>query len=225
MSQTMSHNELPQIISIFPLARALLLPGGTLPLVIFEARYLAMVNDALAADRLIGMIQPKQPPQSDCENPPLYEIGCMGRITSFQDTGDGRMLIQLTGQSRFRVVQEITQTMTYRQIKADYQDFPHDLEPEPDEHSINRDALVSVLRRYLKKNHLQADWKAIEQASNGFLVTVLSIISPYGVVEKQALLEAKTSVERCDILVSLTEMALAQNENDGNDENGHQTMQ
>ncbi len=217
----MAQHDLPQIIPIFPLARALLLPHGTLPLVIFETRYLALINDALAADRQIGMIQPKAANLDD-PNPPLYEVGCLGRITSFNDTGDGRMLIQLTGINRFRAAREVPQTMPYRQIKADYQNFPHDQDAEQNEHLVNRDALVSVLRRYLKKNHLQADWKAIEQTSNSFLVTVLSIISPYGVVEKQALLEAETSVERCDILVSLTEMALAQN---GNNENGHQTIQ
>ncbi len=216
---TMPKSSLPQIVSIFPLPRALLLPSGTLPLVIFEARYLAMVNDALAADRHIGMIQPKNP---DEPKPPLYDVGCLGRITSFNDTGDGRMLIQLTGINRFFVEQEVAQTMPYRQLKVSYRQFPDDQQTEHDEHLINREALVSVLRRYLKKNHLQADWSAIEQASNTFLVTVLSIISPYGIVEKQALLEAKTSAERCDILVSLTEMALAQN--DGG-ENGQQTIQ
>ena len=206
--------DLPSIIPIFPLARALLLPGGTLPLVIFESRYLAMVNEALAGNQMIGMIQPKK----DSKASGLYAIGCLGRITTVNEIEDGRMLIALSGVSRFLLVRELKTDQPFRQIEASYGKFRGDMEPEHNEEKIDRAGLLSVLKRYLKKNCLKADWQAIHQASSASLVTAISILSSYGVVEKQALLEAKDSPERCSLLIALTEMALAQDIQDVDDQ-------
>jgi Lon protease-like protein len=199
---------LPVIVPVFPLARALLLPGGSLPLVIFENRYLAMLKEALAGERVIAMSQPK----TDERVPALYNIGCLGRITSFNEIEDGRMLITLTGLSRFKLVRELSNDKAFRTIEINYENFPRDLEPERNEKTIDRDGLLSTVRRYLEKNSLQADWDAINQASSSSLVTAFSILSPYGVAEKQALLEARDAAERCNILIALTEMVLAQHE-------------
>lgn len=200
---------LPTLVPVFPLARALLLPSGSLPLVIFESRYLAMLKEALASERVIAMMQPK----TDEEVPTLYNVGCLGRITSFNEIEDGRMLITLTGLSRFNLVREIPTDKAFRTIEVDYQNFPHDLETKLNEDIINRDGLLAIVRRYLQKNNLQADWEAIDKASSASLVTAFSILSPYGVAEKQALLEARTAAKRCDILIALTEMLLTQDEN------------
>ena len=201
-------NDLPKTIPIFPLARALLLPKGTLPLMIFENRYLAMVNDVLQSNRMFGMVQPEKEhaPQS------LYPIGCLGRISSLGEADDGRLLITLSGLNRFHIEKECQNDKTYRQVKVNYQEFLNDLEPEPNEDKIQRDELLEVLRNYLDQNGLQANWDAIKQAPSASLVTVLSTISPYDIVEKQALLEAKDSVERCALLIDLTKMVLAQND-------------
>lgn len=204
---------LPSLVPVFPLARALLLPSGSLPLVIFENRYLAMLKEALASERVIAMIQPKffEEPAA------LYSVGCLGRITSFNEIEDGRMLITLTGLSRFQLVREIKTQKPFRTIEVGYENFAADIEPQDLEKKIDRKGLLDVVRRYLKKNNLQADWNAIDQANSSSLVTAFSILSPYGIAEKQALLEAEDVVKRCEILIALTKMALAQN--DGHDEN------
>ena len=200
--------SLPKIVPVFPLARALLLPSGSLPLVIFEDRYLAMLKEALAGDRVIAMIQPK----TNDKHPQLYPVGCLGRLTSFNEIEDKRMLVTLTGLSRFHLVREHETDKPFRTIEVSYQNFPHDLESEQDEHQINRDGLLATVRKYLKKNHLKADWDAINQAASSSLVTAFSILSPYGIAEKQALLEAENSAKRCEILIALTEMILAQDQ-------------
>jgi len=212
--------DLPKIIPIFPLARALLLPRGALPLVIFEPRYLAMIHEALASHQIIGMIQPKQ----EGDVPPLYEIGCLGRITTFNEIEGGRVLIALSGLNRFELVRELETDQPFRQIEASYEKFQRDMDPEPNEEEIDLAGLLSVLRRYLKKNNLQADLKAIDQASSASLVTAISILSSYGVVEKQALLEARDSAKRCSLLIALTELALALDTQEPHDA-GNPTLQ
>ena len=210
MSQTYeSTDELPETLPVFPLDGVLLLPRGQLPLNIFEPRYLKMFEDSLGKGRLIGILQPLEP-QDDDSHPPLAQVGCLGRITSFSETDEGRIIVSLTGVTRFRVAQELDVLTPYRQIKADYKPYESDLVSEVGSFDVNRDGVLDELRRYLDLNGMQADWEAIESSGNEALVNSLCIISPYGPQEKQAMLEAVTLGERAEILIALTEMVLAQ---------------
>lgn len=203
-----SIDELPQILPIFPLSGALLLPRGRLPLNIFEPRYLAMVRDALAAERMIGMIQPSDA-HSKATVPPVYAVGCMGRITAFSETDDGRFLITLTGVCRFRVVQELARVTPYRKIVASFDEFAADLEAGQTPPSVNRRRLEPALKAYLEAQGLAADWHSIEQAPAETLINSLAMICPFAPPEKQALLEAVDVTARADMMVALLEMALA----------------
>lgn len=211
-----SINDLPGTLPIFPLAGAMLLPRGVLPLNIFEPRYVSMVDTALrSGDRLIGMIQPQTIGAADAgSSPAIHDVGCAGRITGFNETDDGRVLMTLTGICRFKVVQELDAMTPFRQVKADYAPFAVDLEAGSGELDVSRTALLDVVRRYLDANNLQADWDAIEQSSNEALVNSLSMISPFGPQEKQAMLEADSLEQRNQILIALAEMALAQTQTD-----------
>lgn len=208
-------DQIKDVIPVFPLSGVLLLPRGQLPLNIFEPRYLSMLERALGNGRLIGMIQPGDDAEGD--RPQLQSVGCLGRITSFSETDDGRMLISLTGVCRFRVDEELEVTTPYRMVRANYTSFRDDLVAEAGSMDVNREGLLNVLRRYLDQNGMSADWDAIEQSTNEALVNSLSIISPYGPREKQALLEAGSLAERNEILIALTEMALAQSNEAEND--------
>ena len=211
-----SINDLPGTLPIFPLSGALLLPRGVLPLNIFEPRYIAMVDAALrSGDRLIGMIQPQTVGAADASaSPAIHDVGCAGRITGFNETDDGRILMTLTGICRFKVSQELDAMTPFRQVKADFSPFANDLEAGSGELDVSRAALLDVVRRYLDANNLQADWDAIEQSSNEALVNSLSMISPFGPQEKQAMLEADSLEQRNQILIALAEMALAQTQAD-----------
>ena len=211
-----STNDLPGTLPIFPLSGALLLPRGVLPLNIFEPRYVSMVDAALrSGDRLIGMIQPHTVGAADASaSPAIHDVGCAGRITGFNETDDGRILMTLTGICRFRVTQELDAMTPFRQVKADYSPFANDLEAGSGELDVSRTELLDVVRRYLDANSLQADWDAIEQSSNEALVNSLSMISPFGPQEKQAMLEADSLEQRNQILIALAEMALAQTQAD-----------
>lgn len=204
-----SIDELPGKIAVFPLGGVLLLPRGDLPLNIFEPRYIDMIDAALAADRVIGMIQPALDDRGDSDNPQLCSVGCLGRLTAFQESGDGRYLVSLTGLCRFDISEELPTTTRYRQCKVDYARFGDDLTPRLGEEAVNRKLLLSTFSRYLEAHNLQADWEGVNQAPNEALVTALSMMAPYGAREKQALLEARTLAERADMLVAMTEMSLA----------------
>jgi Lon protease-like protein len=203
--------DLPGVIPVFPLAGALLLPRGQMPLNIFEPRYLAMVDDALTdRRRLIGMIQPDTAHAgTDKERPSLYRIGCVGRITQLAESGDGRYLIELTGISRFMVEQELTVLTAYRQCQVTFAPFADDFIPRKGEDAVDRKAVLAALAAFLKANDLKADWQGIEDAPNEALVNALSMMSPYGPAEKQALLEAPDLKTRAEILVAVTEIELA----------------
>lgn len=200
--------DLPQRIPVFPLPGALLLPRAELPLNIFEPRYLEMVNDAMSGSRLIGMVQPTPASEKD-ERPKLMGIGCAGRITAYAETGDNRLLITLTGVSRFQVVEELDTDTPYRQIVADFHPFAVDLVQDLGANEVNRPALLKAFRDYLNANNMNADWDQVDAASTEVLVNTLSLLAPYPVAEKQALLEAPDLKTRADVLVALTEMALA----------------
>jgi Lon protease-like protein len=202
-------DELPDVIPVFPLRAALLLPRGEMPLNIFEPRYLAMIDDAIRGDRIIGLIQPDPDAAEDDDRPELVRIGCAGRLTAFGETGDGRYLITLTGITRFRIVEELPTTTPYRQVKASFEEFVADLAPGEGQEDVDRDALLKTLKDYLSANELEADWDGIRRAPNEALVNALAMMSPFGPREKQALLEAPDLKSRAEILVAVTEMELA----------------
>jgi uncharacterized protein len=201
--------DLPDVIPVFPLAGALLLPRGQMPLNIFEPRYVTMVDDALGGRRLIGMIQPDPAQRGSEANPRLYRIGCVGRLTQFGETGDGRYLIELTGIARFTLVEELIVPTLYRQCRVDYAPFADDFIARKGEDAVDRAALLAALAAFLKANDLKADWDGIENAPNEALVNALAMMSPYGAAEKQAMLEAPDLKTRAEILVAVTEIELA----------------
>jgi len=196
--------SLPSRFPIFPLRGALLLPGGNLPLNIFEPRYLAMVRDAMQTDQVIGMIQPR-PEGEETRAPRLYRTGCVGRITNFSETEDGRFLITLTGVCRFDVEEELEVPTLYRQVAADFARWRRDLQPEPPPAEIKA-ALLPVLRTYFDRHGIEADWSAIEAAPLAGLVTSLCMICPFEPEEKQALLEAADTARQARLLVALMQM-------------------
>lgn len=206
-------DDLPGMIPVFPLTGALLLPGGQLPLNIFEPRYLSMFDDALAGCRLIGMVQPvfgdHVEADRSSEAPALCRVGCIGRITSFAETGDGRYITSLTGVCRYRLISEVRTTKAYRSFKI--APFISDLSGADDERGVDREALLSAFRAYLDANKLEADWESVERASNTTLVNSMSMMSPYGPAEKQALLEAPDLKTRAETLIAITEIVLARN--------------
>jgi len=192
--------DLPGEFPIFPLPGALLLPRGKLPLNIFEPRYLAMTEDALAAGRMFAMIQP------DARHPDgtgLYRIGCLGRLVSFSETDDGRYLITLLGVSRFAVAEELPMQRGYRRVRADYSEFAADLEPAREvEQCFDRATLLTSLRGYFAHRGFEANWDAINQMPDEALVVTLSMVCPFEPAEKQALLEAPTPTERAQVLLA-----------------------
>jgi Lon protease-like protein len=208
--------DLPGTIPVFPLPGALLLPRGQMPLNIFEPRYLEMVDDALRdGHRLIGMIQPDPAHPGGPDRPNLYKVGCVGRITQIAETGDGRYLMQLTGVTRYRIIQELPVITAYRQCAVDYTPFIDDLTARKGEEHVDRKAVLAALTQYLKANDLKADWDGIENAPNEALVNALAMMSPYDPAEKQAMLEAPDLKTRAEILIAITEIALARSNTEG----------
>jgi Lon protease-like protein len=209
--------ELPEIIPVFPLPGALLLPRGQMPLNIFEQRYLAMVDDALRdGHRLIGMIQPDTAhSKNNHDKPTLFRVGCVGRITQLAESGDGRYILELTGVARFKVVEEVTVLTAYRQCKVDFFPFADDFVARKGEEAVDRTALLEVLTDFLDANNLKVDWEGIESAPNEALVNALAMMSPYGPAEKQAMLEAPDLKTRAEILIAVTEMDLAKKRTSG----------
>lgn len=201
--------ELPPAFPIFPLAKALLLPRGQLPLNIFEPRYLAMIDDAIRGARVIGMIQPDPEAGGRGREPALFSVGCAGRITQLAETGDGRYLITLTGIARFKIVEEVAALTPYRQCRADFTPYLDDFNPRVGEDEVDRDGILRTLRDFAETNNLQIDWESIHEAPNEALVNALSMMSPFGAKEKQALLEAEDLKRRADVLVAITEIELA----------------
>lgn len=202
-------SDLPDVIPVFPLPGALLLPRGQLPLNIFEPRYLAMIDDAfLSGRRIVGMVQP-HPGDEDAQRPRLAEVGCAGRITQLAESGDGRYMLSLTGIARFRISEELPATTAYRQCKVDFGAYAGDFEPRVGEEQVDREGLLKTLREFLDINDMEADWDGIRRAPTEVLVNALCMMSPWGVKEKQALLEAPDLKTRAALLVAVTEVALA----------------
>jgi uncharacterized protein len=199
--------ELPDVLPIFPLGGALLLPRAELPLNIFEDRYLQMFDAAISTHRMIGMIQPD--PEGDDMRPGLLHVGCAGRITSYSETNDNRLLIGLTGICRFEVVAEKKVKSAWRQCSVSYDGFAADLVTDNQSRTVNRSALVTAFRQYLESNNMTANWEEVEKVSTENLVNTLSQMAPYPAAEKQALLEAPDLKTRAEMLIALTELALA----------------
>jgi uncharacterized protein len=213
MSERRGETSLPAILPIFPLTGVLLLPRGRLPLNIFEPRYLAMTRDALAGDRLIGMVQPSDPRASG-DNPTVYPTGCAGRITTFAETDDGRFLITLTGTCRFRIQEELPLLEGYRRIVPNWSEFARDLDSE-DEPAFDRDRLLRGLRAYFQQHQISANWDAIGSVPGERLVTSVAMVCPFDPGEKQALLEAADLAERARLLTAIVEMAAMNRPGDG----------
>ncbi len=198
--------DLPQVIPVFPLAGVILLPRGQLPLNIFEPRYLNMIDDAMAGDRIIGLIQPSGGPAS---LPGLTAVGCAGRITSFAETSDGRYLITLTGVCRFRVTTEMPSQTPYRQVRAAFGPFESDL-TVPSGEPFDRDLFLTALKAYLERRQLEIDWDTAEAAPQEALINSLSMALPFEAAEKQALLESPTLDDRCLTLTALMQIDAAE---------------
>ena len=197
-------SDLPQLIPVFPLDGALLLPGGELPLQIFEPRYLNMVDDVMGGDRIIGMIQTRG---GSSDRPRLAEVGCAGRITSYNETSDGRYLITLTGICRFQAGEELDLRLPYRQLRANYDRFGDDLDDEEaDASEAARDRFATALKRYLNQRELDIDWETANEAPLEALVNSLCMGLPFDPAEKQALLEAPTLLDRFQALFALLQI-------------------
>lgn len=213
--------DLPPRIPVFPLRGAILLPRATLPLNVFEPRYLEMLDDVMAGDRLIGIIQPEAGDVADEDESPraavgLRSVGCVGRVTSYQEVDHARRMITLTGIMRYDILDEAVTDLPYRVVSVSYDRYANDLNEGLGEEQVDRTNLLRVLRSYLDANRLEADWTAIQRASSEFLINALCVMCPYGSEEKQALLEAQDLKRRADVLVALAEMELASSGNSGN---------
>jgi Lon protease-like protein len=206
-------SDLPPRIALFPLRGAILLPRATLPLNVFEPRYLQMLDDVLSGSRMLGIIQPdgNDDPGESPENKDsgLRRVGCAGRVTAYQELDDGRLLITLTGIARYEILEEPASAKPYRIASVSYDRFASDFDIGRGEDQVDRVNLIRVLRAYLEQNRLKADWTSIERASSEFLINALCVMSPYGPEEKQALLEAEDLKRRAEVLIALAEMELA----------------
>jgi Lon protease-like protein len=205
--------DLPQLIPVFPLDGALLLPGGELPLQIFEPRYLNMVDDAMAGDRVIGMIQTRGGSRA---RPKLSNVGCLGRITSYNETSDGRYLITLTGICRFDAGEELDLRLPYRQLRAKYDRFADDLDrdEEAEVPDAARARFATALKRYLNRRELDIDWETASAAPIEALVNSLCMGLPFEPAEKQAFLEAPDLTGRFDVLTTLLEIDASESDDE-----------
>lgn len=199
-------------LPIFPLEGVILLPGGELPLNIFEERYIAMVKDAMASDRLIGMIQPCPCPHKMHEGArPYYQVGCFGRISYFEEISQGRFLINLTGISRFRILSHTLTEAGYRKALVDVSEFSHDLsDPAPLPECMTREALVKKIQEYMVREGLSIDWDLADHIPDHRFYTLLAMICPFSAAEKQALLEAGNFEERCKTMKCMMDIACAE---------------
>ena len=207
-----SSTDLPELIPVFPLPGALLLPRSRLPLHLFEPRYLAMLDDVLkTSNRLIGMVQPYQGPDSSGK---LHSIGCAGKVTAFSETEDGRYMITLSGASRFRITEEVEGFTPYRRCKISWKGFDRDLGPVEKDPHFNRPVFMDLLGRFLEGQGLSTDWDSLSEAEDELLINSLSMLCPFAPEDKQALLEAPSLETRRETLQTLIEYALR----GGNDE-------
>ncbi|WIY52939.1 LON peptidase substrate-binding domain-containing protein [Devosia sp. YIM 151766] len=203
-------SEVPSRVPLFPLSGALLLPFSHRPLNIFEARYIDMVDAVLGGDRLIGLIQPENiSEESPKDAAPLQDIGCLGRITHFEESGDGRYFIILEGVTRFRLVQELETSTSFRQAEISVDDFAGDFTRNFGEAEVDRRRFVRMMRDYAEFANIDLNWEEIENTGTADLVNFCCMVSPYGAAEKQVLLEAPTLEARAETLIAMTEYEMA----------------
>lgn len=196
--------DLPDVLPMFPLSGAVVLPGVQLPLNIFEPRYIALVQAALASDHLIGMVQPRG--QSADEQQEIHRVGCAGRITSYSETNDGRIVLVLTGLCRFKVLDELPMQDGFRRVKPDWQEFALDL--EDDEASVaERDQFMGSLRAFCDQRSVEIPWDDISQMADADLVNLLCAHLPLDAEDKQALLETVPLRERATLMRGLMDMS------------------
>lgn len=207
--------NLPAAFPVFPLSGALLLPRGKLPLNIFEPRYLAMTEDALGAGRMFGMIQPDPTRPAGPNGPALYRIGCLGRLSSFSETDDGRYLITLSGLARFTITEELATQRGYRRVRGDFSPYHADLDLSERPLAIARDTLLGALRDYFSRAGIDANWDVIRRLPDDMLTITLAMLCPFAAAEKQALLEAPTDAERAATLLALLRMGATEPEAGG----------
>jgi len=209
-------DDLSPLVPVFPLQGCILLPRSGLPLNIYEPRYLAMFNDAIAQDRVIGIVQPSVPAEEgespQGKNCALRHTGCAGRITAFTEADDGRLLITLTGIARFDIIGEERSDLPYRMCRVSYDAYAKDFIKGHGQEAVDWERLLRILRTYLDARKLSADWPSIERSPAELVVNTLSMISPYGPEEKQALLEALDLKQRSEVLMALAQMDLARPE-------------
>ncbi|MFQ5764596.1 MAG: LON peptidase substrate-binding domain-containing protein [Rhodospirillales bacterium] len=206
------------MLPVFPLTGVLLLPGGRLPLHIFEPRYLNMVTDALGGERLIGMVQPRAPEEASTassvgDGADVYETGCAGRITEFSETPDGRFLIALTGVSRFRIADELSIERGYRRVRPDWTPYLGDLDNGPGV-LAGRERLLDALEGFFSGKGIASDWAEIREWPDITLVATLAMMCPFDAGEKQALLECGSWEDRVRLLITLMEIAAHEGEAD-----------
>ncbi|MGV6819796.1 MAG: LON peptidase substrate-binding domain-containing protein [Parvularcula sp.] len=206
--------DLPGEIALFPLREALLLPRGRLPLNVFEPRYLSMVDYALAHGRMVGLVRP-QYDGDDEVNPPLYEVGCAGRIVSFAETGSGRLVLSLDGVSRFRLIRDTLSDAGFRVGAVEFAPFARDLTPSTYEDDFVRNRIINVLGAYLSAIDLSADWDSVDGAPIEAIISGIAMACPFDPDEKQALLEAPDVPSRAETLITTMEMAIAAEGMDG----------
>ncbi len=204
-----SVEDLPRELAIFPLKGMLLLPQGKLPLNVFEPRYLNMVRDALGDTRMIGMMQLSAGDLGETESAgddaPIFDVGCAGRIISFQETDDGRFLVTLKGVCRFRIEQELSLCDGYRRVRPDFAPYTADLRADPDA-IVDQPRLLAALRLYLQHHGINADWDTIDDAPADRLITTLAMVCPFAADEKQALLESRDTASRAKLMIGLLEI-------------------
>lgn len=196
---------LPAVVPVFAVPGTILLPGGALPLIVFEPRYLALIDDCLGEGRMLALVQPRTEPGGPVSG--LHGVGCVGRVTTFVETGDGRYLVTVTGMARFRLCGESEGHAGYRRVIADYSPFATDLTAR-DETPIDRQPLLAVLRRYMTGHGMGADLAELEKADDTELTVRLAMACPFTPDEKQALLEAADNAERCRLMTSLIQKEL-----------------
>ena len=205
-----SPQQVPDVVPIFPLTGALLLPYSHRPLNIFEPRYLEMVDFALSTDRLIGLIQPEDTSEeSPAGQVPLHRIGCLGRITHFEESGDGRYFIILEGVTRFALTEEVERGTPYRLAKISAEAFAADFARNDGEDEVDRARFVKMMRDYAEFASIELNWEEIERTGTAELVNFCAMVSPYGPAEKQVLLEAQTLNDRAETLIAMTEYEMA----------------
>jgi len=210
-----SPSDLPKSVPVFPLTGALLLPFSHRPLNVFEPRYIDLVDAALRGDRLIGLIQPEDTSEESPKGrSPLQQIGCLGRLTHFEESGEGRYFIILEGITRFRVQHELTVMTPYRQCVIAGDAFAADFEREYGEEAVDRERFVKMMRDYAEFANIDLNWDEIERTGTADLVNFCCMVGPYGAAEKQVLLEAQTLEQRAETLIAMTEYEIARGGSD-----------